>query len=307
MAALAERKLIYPLFLSVLFIAAFTVPVFFFLNLNSREEEESPDVHDESGIPVTLAVPDANNFISVASSDALSPSADSEFLFWVWFRLKKLPEEGEAVVFVAKIDATERSNSGYTIGITREGDRILPIVYWRDESGVGESHTFADMSIFPRDWTMLALSFTGGKYLSLHGYSLNAGSADGEIPSQSDDVAPELLGAYELDPVVVPFSTKPLVLGALSNGRFRGKIGPFGMLKTEDLRQKLPSVLKHLITHHSESPLAADSAALSLLVVNGEEDLSSYHHEVKNRSARVRRRKKDNGNNHQNQEENAED
>jgi len=269
-----NRKFYFWAFLAILFLASFLIPVFLTLNFSQVARDAAHDNNeDRDGLfPSAFQVTWPGDFIRVKSSEYLLPSIGEDFIFFVWVKFKKVPEEAERIVFAVKFNPDEISQQGFTLGIARDGDAIFPRVGWRDQEGAGDAYRFSKMLFVPRRWILLALSFVEDRYLAVHAF----------VKSSTGDSKLHLLGGYELDPAVLPLSKQDLILGALNNGRFRGKIGPFGIISGEGYSADLETILRELSSSPLKVPELVKEEDVRLWCTDGKKDLSSYKHPVDN-------------------------
>lgn len=217
--------------------------------------------------PSSFVVAKEESFIRVQESSNLNPKPGEDFLFVGWFKLRRLPAQGEKITFVSKIDTGRRTRPGYAIAVSRDGESIRPEIYWRDESGKGNWYDFVSFKVPTKTWFALALSFRKDRYLGLHG---------GVLGSEGARPAIELLGGYELPKGVVPHSVSDLVIGSPFMGSFRGRIGPVGIVSGFSGDLKLTRVLKDSF----ENPLGVprSDGDVKLWVGGAAKDESPYEH-----------------------------
>jgi hypothetical protein len=96
------------------------------------------------------------------------------------------------------------------------------------------------------------VSFTHDSFLSAH--ITQAGGGD----------EPTLLGGHRLNVDSLPFSASDLVVGAFGASRFRGQIGPFGVLSKKKLRQELSGHLSAMSHEPNRIPREIDSEIVEL-------------------------------------------
>ncbi|MCB0355111.1 MAG: hypothetical protein KDD64_16380, partial [Bdellovibrionales bacterium] len=265
---LIDKDVVYLVFLVLLFLTAFAVPIFFLLQITSFPDEISvdDDATADSLFPEAVAVNRSGTYLEIRSEEGvLDPSENEDFVFATWFRLKSLPEEGEEVLFVAKFDAAHITRRGYSFGLMRDAGQIVPVVNWRDGTNGGTTHRFSPMEIVPKRWTLLVLSFLDGRYLGMHG---------GFWLSNKENVSLSLLGGVELNPPIFPKSSTPLYIGALREGRFRGRLGPQMILKGHGLANEFATVLKRL-SSQPLSPPETDVADVVMWTIGGSENRGS--------------------------------
>ncbi len=268
-----EKDRNYFALLIALFAVAFLIPILFITSFFSGSRSTLPTQESEvdAFFSHATSISAAPSFLRVKKSAHLSPIVGEDFLLTVWFRLKKFPQPGEQVGFIAKIDASDRSRRGYTIGLTREERDLRPFVTWRNAEGEGRYQLFSEVALLPRQWYMLALSFVDDSFLGIH-----LGHIEGE-----GEIVLEPLGGYEMEEDIRPDSDSDLVLGAQRNGRFRGLLGPFGVFSGEDLGENLEGTLREMLEHPLSLPESIEMEHVLLWSVDGVQDLSENKLELK--------------------------
>lgn len=250
-----------------LFSVAFAVPLVFALKVGgliTGEREYSEEESSDKIFPKAVNVNGGNIYTSVQDSVGLSPTNDKDFLIVIWFKPKKSMQNGDRMVLFSKFDANLRSQRGYALALSKEDDVILPEIYWRDEDGKGTWLRFSDLTLIPQEWTMLAISYREQKFLGLHSATI------------VENLKPEikLLGGYEFEKPIQPKSTSPLVIGTISNGKFRGHIGALGVFAKADLSSYLNDILESAIQDPSGLPRQFSSDEVKLWTTDGKTDQS---------------------------------
>jgi hypothetical protein len=228
---------------------------------------ESDDGGRDTVVQDALVVANGGTALRVAHHSALNPSGKDDFLFYIWFKLRKPLVDGERAVFVAKFDPDSKIRPGYSMSLVGGPDGVRPHIYWQSEQGQGRWYPFASTQLRAKEWYVLAVSFREERYLGVHLMMHNGGKK------------PEVLGGYDLEQQVIPENQADLLVGAFGVSKFRGRIGPFGVIRrpgmTKDVAtfvaemSKEPGILPSEISS-SDAVLAAspkqDSGPLKLVI-----------------------------------------
>lgn len=256
-------KTVFPLVVS--FVAAFVVVVMVGvsahkLQLASKFSGFIPTADDP--LPNAVPVMQPGVVIHVPHHDALNPSIGRDWVYLSWIKLKKVIAPDERVVLSAKYDPSSKLRTGYSLVLRGGVDGVRPIVYWQGEAGSGRWFTFAPMQLQSREWYLLAISFRKGT-LGMHVSS--AASPKGVLP----------LGGYEVGEDVLPVNNTELILGSFANGKFRGRLGPVGLITGNDVSKELPTFLKSVAKAPGAVPVAPEGAEL-VLWTDGKEDFGPH-------------------------------
>ncbi len=193
-------------------------------------DSETEDASSEL-IASPLVISASGIFEKVAADPALNPSKGTEFVFFIWFKLRKIPAAGEYLGLAGKFDATIRSRPGYAVTLEGAPDGVRPRVYWNSDSENGKWYSFSTSHLRRKQWYLLAISFSKDAFLSAH------------IASAEGAEAVTLLGAHRIEPETIPISNADISVGAFGTSRFRGQIGPFGVLTGPKLSKDLQEYL----------------------------------------------------------------
>ncbi len=201
--------------------------------------------------PSAFQVASQGSHLRIKHQAEINPQADQEFVLTAWFNLRRMPLPGEKLILLSKYEGSGKAANGYAIGLSRDETSLRPVVYWGGSEQGGRWYDFPEVNLTPRTWFMLALSFTGGRFIGLY---------QGEKPQGEGTVGEgtlQLLGGYELTEPVMPSSESPLVLGAVNERQFRGLIGPLAIYASKkvskDLRKALSEVVKTPTTPATEA------------------------------------------------------
>lgn len=180
----------------------------------------SPFVVNASGI-----------YEKVAADAALNPTKGKDYVFFIWFKLRKAPRVGEYLGLAGKFDVTQKHRPGFAITLEGAPDGVRPRVYWNSEARNGVWYSFSSSYFSRKQWYLLAISFSKDTFLSAH--LTSAGTAE----------PISLLGGHRIEPETIPASNADIQVGSYGSSKFRGQIGPFGVLSGEKLSKELPEYL----------------------------------------------------------------
>jgi hypothetical protein len=206
------------------------------------------------GEPISepFAVPSVGIYKKALGGERLNPIPGRDYTVFSWFKLRRLPADGESYGLVGKFDAQVPNRPGYAVSLEGAPDGVRPRVYASAATGGGRWYSFSVYPISRRYWYLLSVSFTDDSFLSAH--IIQAGSGE----------EPTLLGGHRLGLPSLPFSASDMVVGAFGASRFRGQIGPFGILSQKKLRQDLPSYLKAISLEPNRIPRLVDGDSIEL-------------------------------------------
>jgi hypothetical protein len=191
-----------------------------------------------------------------------------DFGLFVWIRPRESLQEGDNAIFVAKLKAEPHFVTGYSFGIARRAQIDRPALFWSDAHGKGGKFLFSDIAITPQGWTLLTVGIFKGKTATVHSAVLGADDAFHEVFHGSHVFDEEVFASAE---------NEPLILGALKSGLFRGSLGPFGIIRGQNLQDRWERIRHELRDSPLEPPTAVSSGELSLFVPDGEVDISAFH------------------------------
>lgn len=209
--------------------------------------QEGDDVFSDA-----LIVKGPSNAVRVEDSPKLTPLADRDFLFFIWFKLRQPLEKEERVNIMGKYDPDTKERIGYGLSLVGGLDGVRPQVYWQGEAGAGSWHTFAAAPLKPQQWYLLTVSFRERKFLGVH------------IASLGNESKPLVLGGFSVEGTGIPKNNADLVVGAFGTSYFQGRIGPFGIIQSNAFSDNVSAFARQL----ADKPLAlpdtvgADEVAL---------------------------------------------
>lgn len=210
-----------------------------------------------------VAVTRSGTVLSVAHHPLLNPS-QSDFMLFVWFKLRSEMDPEERSTFLGKYDPKRENPEGYALALIGGADGVRPHVYWQNGTGKGRWFAFASTHIIPERWYVMAVTFRAGRYLGVH------------IAPQGPEASPEVLGGYDLDGEVIPASTASLSIGAFKRSQFRGQVGPFGVFQDIDISKDASSILKRIARDPSFASEPVEERQIALWA-SPVEDLGPLH------------------------------
>lgn len=253
---------------AIVFVSSFLLPFTLTVFLGSDSIQNKEDTGKiEKTFPGSLAVNDQGIAYKIPDNPDFSPSGEGDLLFVVWFKLRKPIPLGERIILVGKYKANSKMRPGYSLGIARDADGARPILYWQSPDLPGKWYSFSPAMIDNKDWHYLAFSFRSSRYLGVH------------FGTFGKSEKPELLGGYDLESEVLAKSNAPLVVGAFGGSRFRGRIGPLGIIKARNLTESLSNLLAEFQARPGEFPKEIGSDAVKLWVKDGV-DISQYKNQI---------------------------
>jgi hypothetical protein len=229
--------------LVVAFFAAFTVSwlavVAVFFSFKSRQDplKEAAPMTD-SAFADAVAITRGGTVLTVAHHPLLNPTG-SDFMLFVWFKLKSSLDLKERSAFLGKYDSREINPEGYALALVGGADGVRPHVYWQNSSGSGRWFAFASTTIEPDKWYVMGVTFRAQRYLGVH------------IAPYGPEANPEVLGGYDLDGAIIPASSANLAIGQFKKSKFKGHVGPFGVFRDIDIPKDAPRILKRIARNPS--------------------------------------------------------
>ena len=251
--------------LALLFLASFAVPLVFASKVKDIFFGDGPVATQRLKLefPQNSGVfSDSKYFLRIRDAEGLDPRRDEDFMVLSWYSLKLLPQLDERKVLYSKLDPSSPTQRGYSLSLVKIKEGLQPVVYWRDNSGRGGALKFAPIELLPKTWFMFALTCRKNRFLGLHGMLLrNEGKP--EI---------KLLGGYDLEDVVAPWSDSDLVVGPFNSRRVEGKVGPFGIFSGPKLLNSIDDILHDLRTEPGQLPKSIPESAVKIWRVPTKDD-----------------------------------
>jgi hypothetical protein len=227
-----------PIYLIGAFFAAFAVSwlvvvalFFSFKSSQSTTGGSAPKV--DGAFSDAVAITRSGTVLTVAHHPLLNPT-ESDFMLFVWFKLKSSLDLQERSAFLGKYDSKEANPEGYALALVGGADGVRPHVYWQNSAGKGRWFAFASTRIEPGTWYVMGVTFRAQRYLGVH------------IAPYGPEASPEVLGGYDLDGSIVPASSANLSIGQFRRSKFRGHVGPFGIFRDIDIAKEAPRILKRI-------------------------------------------------------------
>ncbi len=219
-------------------------------SLSLFNESPQPASSDLFSQPLVVAAPGI--YQRVSARDELNPVRGSDFLVFVWFRLRKVPVAGESMSLLGKFDAHQPHKPGYAISLEGAPDGVRPRVYWNNESGQGRWYVFTSQPIKRKEWYLLGISYSRDTFLGAH------------LLQEGADSTATLLGGHRLEPPCTPSSSADMVVGAYGSSRFRGQLGPFGILRGASFEHEAPEYLTAMQKSPNEIPSSIPAELIQL-------------------------------------------
>lgn len=265
----ASRNSVFLASLVLLFVISFSVPLIFTFKISGIYSPGSSSQDADAVFPGYTAISALGEHLEIEGGTDLNPQPGNDYIVSGWFRLSRMPQLKEKVLLLSKVDGQAENSAGFVLGLARDTDTIRPIVYWGD-GDVGRWYSFSDIGLASQSWFMLALSFQEGKFLGLH-----LG-----VPVPNRDTEVRLLGGYEVENGVVPDPVSPLRVGAWNEGRFRGRLGPFGVLSPSSIGDELKDLVKELARNPLTPPPSIAAKDVKIWVAERGKDISGYKRPV---------------------------
>ena len=265
-----QRRVYYPILLSVLFVLAFAIPVAVAAKIGGMFRQERPtETAADEIFPESLVMTSPEQRIEVISSAELEPAAGKDFLVIGWFKFRKVPATGERVTLLSKTESGPHARSGYSLVVAGDDGGIRPMIFWGGTDG-GKWYKFTDLKVPAREWLMVALSVRDGRYLGLN-------VAEAFEPGKANL---QLLGGYDLENAALVSNDLPLTVAPPGAVRFSGRVGPIGVFRLEGLTDKLQEILKKVSRRPLESLDAFSKKEVSLWWPGGEKDLGPHAQKI---------------------------
>lgn len=224
---------------------------------------DSEDGARDSVVPEALVVSHGGTALRVSHHSALNPTGDGDFLFYVWFKLRKPLVDGDRAVFVAKYDPESKVRPGYSVALVGGPDGVRPTVYWQNQEGHGRWYPFASTQLRAKEWYLLGVSFRDKRFLGVHLMAHDGGKKA------------EVLGGYDLEPQVIPDTQADLVVGAFGASKFRGRVGPFGIIRREGMTKDVATFIVQMSKAAGSLPSSV-STSEAVLVASPKEDSGAF-------------------------------
>ncbi len=192
----------------------------------------SGDLGRDSALFDLIQVNRGGVYAKAAVSDVGNPTKGEPFALFVWFNLRKMPAVGESLGLLGKFDSQLPGKPGYAVSLEGAPDGVRPRVYIGAGNIAGRWYSFASHPMNRRDWYLLAVTVVEDAFIAT-----SLGRALSAEPLK-------LLGGHRLTGEELPVSQADLVVGAFGASRFRGRVGPFGILAGHSSKEKFAAYLK---------------------------------------------------------------
>jgi hypothetical protein len=241
---------------------------------SSTSSLSSVEPASEDAFAQAVSVTGMGSVVRINDNSSLNPST-GDFLLFAWFKLKNPLKDGDRAPFLGKFDPNSQNSTGYALALVGGADGVRPHVFWRNEAGNGRWYAFASTQILPDQWYLFAVTFRAQRYLGVH------------LSTFSREATPEVLGGYDLEGQVIPASPAALEVGAAGSSKFRGRVGPFGILQGVDVARDGGKIIKQIARNPEAIPELVDPSQIALWA-NPRHDLGPAHVEISvgRRSAR---------------------
>jgi hypothetical protein len=257
--------------LVALFAVSFVTPIVLGTRL-AGVHEAPPERPADPTFPNSKLVAGRADAVAITHSAVLEPVVGEDFLVVGWFRPRVFPRDGQRMILFSKYSSAEHLGAGYALALEGENGALRPAVYWRDSADNGRWLHFSELPDVPRDWFMLALSLSGGKYLGVHGAFTQA---DGAKPYRV------LLGGYDVHAIQLPRSAAPLTIGWGGTRRFAGRLGPFGVFSLANFSGDFDRLLKDISRNPLEGADFVDDDEVKFWSLDLESDLGPNRLEIR--------------------------
>jgi hypothetical protein len=246
------------------FVGAFAVACILFLlighySVNSPKtlwpfegntERVAPPTH--APFPETFVIGGPGVYKKALVGEKLNPTSGKDYAFFIWLKLRKVPEVGETLGVVGKFDSQVENRPGYAISLEGGLDGVRPRVYLSAASGGGRWYTFSPYPMSRKYWYLVTVSISEDTFVSTY------------IAREGLGEAPTFLGGHRIDLSTLPQSASDIVVGAFGASRFRGVIGPFGVLAGKRLRKDLPQYITAMSDEPAGVPSGIDRETIQL-------------------------------------------
>ena len=279
----AARNYNFILTLFFIFVSSFFLPFvfargvgkFFPAWLSISENQQNAKnllLEEEKLFGTTININRAGAAVKLSSSAgvSLAPMLGEDYIVSFWIKPSRLPQASEKILIAGLSDFSPSSKEGFLFGLKRDEQQgsaaIRPIVFWGDGSS-GQWFTFSEMDLLPQTWALFVISFSEDRYLGLHMASLSA--------TNKPNV--RILGGYEVATGTLAKSPQPLRLGSVNKGRFRGKLGPLGILSGPGIASDITNIVEEMAAQPKSAPSKVKSQHVRAWVasIGSDEKLTS--------------------------------
>jgi hypothetical protein len=196
--------------------------------------------HNQTSLPFEpFLVKRSGDYLKVDLAQLADPTPGEDLVIFLWFKLKRPLAVGESASLLGKFDAQSAGRPGYALALEGAPDGIRPRVYLSNGSQSARWYSFSTYQINRRDWYLIDLKISQDTFVSA---SLtrcvleDRGGGEGRFVASE---APVLLGGHRISEGGLPSSKVAMVIGAFGAGRFRGELGPFGVVSGVDIAKTI--------------------------------------------------------------------
>jgi hypothetical protein len=260
----ATRSSAFALLLVFLYLISFSIPfVFAFKFVGWGSVNHETNFSEDAIFGEVTAISSAGTFLAVSGGGATNPLVGEDFVFSFWVRPSRLPQRSEKILLAGASDFSSDTKEGFILGLSRDDQKIRPIALWADGTQA-RWYSFSEVELYPQAWALFVLSYTESRFLGLH------------VATFSREGKPviNLLGGYEVPEGLVAKTAESLKIGAVGNGRFRGRVGPFAVFSAAELGDKLEDLVKELASNPVERPSSVSFSSLKLWAPSTRNDIS---------------------------------
>ncbi len=212
----------------------------------------NPQSHSINPVTDTFVVSSAGLYRKAVGGERLNPVPGQDYVLFVWVKLRRIPAHGEIYSVVGKFDAQVPNKPGFALSLEGAPDGVRPRVYLSAGSGGGHWYSFAAHPMTRKNWYLFSMALSDDTYVSTY------------VAQHGSEQGPAFLGGYKMRLPSLPFSASDISVGALGTSRFRGHIGPFGVLSAKDLQQDLLQHLAEMQADPNLPPRRLPQAAVRL-------------------------------------------
>jgi hypothetical protein len=153
---------------------------------------------------------------------------------------------------VSKFDSQVPYKPGYALSLEGAPDGVRPRVYLSAASGGGRWYSFAAHPMTRKNWYLFSMSLSEETYVATY------------VAEHGSDQGPVFLGGYKMQLPSLPLSAADISVGSLGASRFRGHVGPFGVLSAKGLQQDLAGYLASMQADPTARPRGLKSSSIKL-------------------------------------------
>ena len=175
------------------------------------------DDHGGQELP-SLVVSGPGFFRKAQVGEKINPAPGKDYTFFVWVKLRKVPRPGDVYAVLGKFDAQVPNKPGYALSLEGALDGVRPRVYLSSGSDAAKWYTFTAYPMTRKHWYLIAVSISQDTFVSTY---------VGQHGSEQEAV---LLGGHRINLPSLPYSASDVLVGAFGSSRFRGQIGPVGVI-----------------------------------------------------------------------------